>query len=242
MYFFQSGAERTFSTFDIVHLIVLVISAIVIGFVFLKRNKLKELNNKDLISYILAGILLFLDFSFYFWKYINGNQPHFPIPMHICSWATYLVALSLIFKKDFLFQVSIYYGITGGILSLLVPEFGGYSYDHMRFYQFFALHLLILVLPLYQYFTYGLKLKYKYMYYTIVLMWIQAFFAIFINKFLAQYFDGEVQNMMFVNEPPVALPGLLGQSPIYLLVFSILFLLLWNGLYKLLTMEIMTKK
>lgn len=237
MYFFRFGAERTFSTFDFVHLSVLVVCAVIIAFVFMKRHKFGELEKKDLIAYILGGSLLFLDISFYVWKWINGQQLTFPIPMHLCSWATYIVSLSIILRKDFLFQIGIYYGFTGGLLSLLVPEFGGYSYDHMRFYQFFLLHLMILILPMIQYFMYGLKLKYKYIYITLGVMWIQAGLAFLVNMYndTINPVGSPPSNMMFVIEPPVPLPGLLGVSPIYLVVFSFLFIGLWHALYYLLT-------
>lgn len=233
MYFFKFGAENTFSTFDLVHIIVILVLTTVLTVMIVKRKKIEKLPNKDKVSYILAGILLFLDFSFYVWKAINGAQAYFPIPMHLCSWATYIVALSLIFRRDFLFQVGVYYGITGGLLSILVPEFGGYSFNHMRFYQFFLLHFLILALPLYQYIAYNLKLKYKYIYITLGVMWVQAGIAALVNLYIG-HLTGEVGNGMFVFEPPVPLPGILGQSPVYLFGFSIIFILLWHGIYKLL--------
>ena len=230
MYFFEYGAERTFSTFDMVHIIVLLVSFGVIGLMIIKRKKLYQLEKRDKYGLILAIFLLFLDFSFYIWKWNNGAQAHFPIPMHLCSWATYLVALSLIMRKKSLFQISLYYGVTGGVLSLLVPEFGGYSYDHMRFYQFFLLHLIIVIGPLYQYFAYDFKLEKKFLLYTIIFMWIQAFIAFGVNN-LEIVLTGSRGNGMFVYAPPVELPGLLGQTPYYLIAFTFLFLGLWYLLF-----------
>lgn len=241
MYFFKYGAEKTFSTFDLTHIVIILLFLTAITFVFIKRNRLEELKNKDKISYILAGVLLFLDFSFYVWKWMNGQQPHFPIPMHICSWATYIVSLSLILKKDYLFQIGIYYGLTGGLLSLLVPEFGGYTYNHMRFYQFFMLHSLIFILPLYQYFAYRIKLNYKYIYITIFVMWGQAVLALGVNNFVARW-TGQVENMMFIYEPPVGLPGILSSPFVYLPIFSLIFIALWHGFYFLLTSKLVLNK
>ena len=233
MYFFQFGAERTFDTFDMVHIIVLLITIAISVFVVWNRSKLKDLEKKEIIAYSFAGFLLFLDISFYVWKAVNGQQRHFPVPMHLCSWATYLVALSLILRKDFLFQVSIYYGITGGLLSLLVPDFGGYSFDHMRFYQFFLLHFMILIGPIIQYYMFDLKLKYKYIYITLAMMWVQAGIAFIINTVFESIYNVDY-NMMFVIEPPVPLPGFLGVSPVYLIAFSFIFVGLWNLIYYLL--------
>lgn len=230
MYFFEYGVERTFSTFDLVHLSVLFVSFFILGFMIVRREKLYHLEKRDLYGYILGGFLLFLDFSFYIWKWINGEQKYFPMPMHLCSWATYLVAISLFLKNEKLFQVSLYYGVTGGLLSLLVPEFGGYSFDHMRFYQFFLLHLIIIIGPLYQYFVYSFKLEKKYLIVTIIIMWIQAFIAFGVNNYVG-YLTGTRGNGMFVYEPPVALPGLLGQTPFYLIGFTGIFLVLWYGVF-----------
>jgi len=159
MYFFQKEVENTFQTFDLVHIIVLLISFSIIGLVFYKRSWIFNNPNKGKLGIYLGVLLLFLDISFYLWKWSTGALNHFPIPMHLCSWATYLVAASLIIRNESLFQISFYYGVIGGILSLLVPEFGGYSFNHMRFYQFFMLHILIVVGPLYLYFAYKKRLQ-----------------------------------------------------------------------------------
>lgn len=226
MYFFQLQAENTFATFDFVHIIVLVISFSLVILVVIKRKWIFDFENKNKLGIILGIILLFLDFSFYVWKWINGVQLYFPIPMHLCSWATYLVAMSLITRNKALFQFSFYYGVIGGLLSLLVPEFGGYSFDHMRFYQFFLLHALIIIGPLYQYFAYKMKLSVKYMGYTLVLMFAQAALAVWVNN-LVGIWSGERANMMFVFEPPIPLPI---QSPWYLFIFAILFFGIWMGI------------
>lgn len=230
MYFFQFGVERTFSTFDLVHVSVLIIAAIAFALFLFKRQQLDQLKHKDQLTIVFGVALLLLDFSLYIWKWINGQQPMFPIPMHLCSWAAYLVGLSLLTKNRVIFEFSLYYGVTGGLLSLLVPEFGGYSFDHWRFYQFFLLHFFILALPIYQFFAYRIVLRYKMIYVTMGFMWFQALLAFFVNQWVENVI-GEPQNMMFVYEPPVPLPGFLGQTPWYLFVFTILFLLLWNGIY-----------
>ena len=61
-------------------------------------------------------------------------------------------------------------------------------------------------------------------------MWIQAAIAFPVNRFVEQW-TGQRENMMFVFEPPVPLPGFLGQSPVYLIVFTFVFMGLWHGYY-----------
>lgn len=233
MYFFQYGAERTFSTFDLVHIIVLVLAIVGMVVLFLKRDKIYNYSKAEKLGMILGGFLLFLDVSFYIWKWQAGVQTHFPIPMHLCSWATYIVVASMFFRKEWLWYFALFYGFIGGLLSLLVPEFGGYSFDHMRFYQFFLLHFLILALPIYQYFIYRYNIKKKMMFVVLGFMYVQGIIAYLVNIYLARFTEpGDPHpNMMFVIEPPIPLPI---ESPWYLFLFGLLFLGLWYGLIKLL--------
>lgn len=229
MNFFNFERNRIFEIFGMVHIIVLLLAFAVIGLLIWKRNYISNLDKKDKISIILGSVLLFLDFSFYFWKFINGKQELFPMPMHLCSWATYLVALSLITRNKHLFHISLYYGFIGGILSLFVPEFGGYSFDRMRFYQFFLLHTMLIVGPLYQFLAYKKKVSPKYMFVTLVIMFAQAGLAFIVNA-LEGRLTGIRPNMMFVYEAPSEVASIFPPSPWHLFVFAILFLIVWSGI------------
>ena len=237
-YFFQyglEGAERFFTVFDTVHFITLSISILIIGFMILKRKAIHENSKKDLIGLILAILLLFLDFSYYYWKWINGHQTYFPMPMHVCSWATYLVAVSLVIKNKHFFHFALFYGFTGGVLSSLIPDFGGYSFDHMRFYQFMLLHLLLVIGPLYQLLAYKFEVKYKYAFYVMGLMIFQAVLAYYVNTYIGEL-TGRVTNMMFTFRPPVDI-SIMPPSPYYHIMFVFLFLGYWFGIYKLLNIK-----
>jgi len=235
MYFFQGEVEETFSTFDLTHIIVLLISIVVLLLLFIKRDVIANSSKSQKIGYFIGGLLLTMDILFYVWKWSTGRQPYFPIPMHLCSWATYIVSMSFFIKNKYLFHFALYYGTIGGLLSLLVPEFGGYTYNHIRFYQFFLLHFLILAGPAYQSFVYKFKIDFKIMA-PIVLggMYLQAFLAWIVNNFYVTLFEEEVANMLYTQSPPVALPGILGNTFVYYLIFGLLFLVIWYGYSKLL--------
>lgn len=234
MEFFSAEPNLTFSTFDIVHIIVLLLSAIALTFVFIKKDVISSSDKSQKIGYIIGAVLLAADFGFYIWKWTVGLQLFFPIPMHLCSWATYIVAMSFFIKNKYLFHFSLYYGTIGGILSLLVPEFGGHSYNHFRFYQFFILHFLILAGPVYQSFVYKYKVEFKKMA-PIVLgfMYIQAFLAWIVNNFYVTLFEDEAANMLYTQSPPIPLPGFLGNTVVYYFIFGLIFLAVWYGYSKL---------
>lgn len=233
MGFFSPEPSLTFSTFDIVHIIVLLLSAIALTLVFLKRDLISNSSKSQKIGYIIGGIILVADFGFYIWKWAVGLQLYFPIPMHLCSWATYIVGVSFFIKNKYLFHFALFYGTVGGLLSLLVPEFGGHSYNHFRFYQFFILHFILLAGPAYQSFVYKYKIEFKKMA-PIVLgfMYFQTFLAWIVNNFYATLFEEEVGNALFTQSPPIPLPGILGNVFVYYFVFGLIFLVVWYGYSK----------
>ncbi len=125
--FFSQEPSVTTTQFDMQHFFALAVVIAFIILVFINTERLIKWRYKNQFRVLLGVFLLLLDFAFYVWKWNVGLQLIFPIPMHICSWATYFVAAALITNNIKVFQVSLYYGITGGILSLLVPDFGGYG-------------------------------------------------------------------------------------------------------------------
>ena len=233
MGFFAAEPAFVFYTFDLVHIIMILLSAIAITLIFIKRDVIANSTKGEKIGYVIGGILLAADFGFYIWKWAVGKQTYFPIPMHLCSWATYIVALSFFIKNKTLFHFAFFYGTIGGFLSIIVPEFGGYSYNHFRFYQFFVLHFIIFAGPVYQAFVYGYKVDYKKMA-PIVLgfMYLQAGLAWIVNNYYVTLFEEEVGNGLFTTSPPVPLPGFLGVPVVYLAIFGVIFMILWYGYSK----------
>ena len=65
-------------------------------------------------------------------------------------------------------------------------------------------------------------------------MYLQAFLAWIVNNFYVTLFEEEVANMLYTQSPPVALPGIFGNTFVYYLIFGLLFLVIWYGYSKLL--------
>ena len=230
MGFFSKEPAFQFYTFDVTHIIMILLCVVGFVLIIVYRDKIKSYPNAQKVGYFLGGLLLALDIGFYVWKYAVGKQTYFPIPMHLCSWATYIVALSFFIKNRTLFHFSMFYGSVGGFLSILVPEFGGYSYNHFRFYQFFILHFMILAGPIYQSYVYGYKIEYKKMAPIVLLfMYFQAVLAYIVNNYYTTLFQEEVGNSLFTTSPPIPLPGFLSIPIVYLLIFGGIFMVLWYG-------------
>jgi hypothetical integral membrane protein (TIGR02206 family) len=229
--FFSEEATMTTSLFDLQHILALIVFIILVVVIFKSSSRLKTWKNKNHLRITLGIVLLLLDIGFYVWKWAVGNQLMFPIPMHICSWATYIVALALITNNNSIFQVSLYYGFTGGVLSLLVPDFGGYGINHFRFHQFFLLHMMLILGPLLMLKVYEHKCERKYLWVTVIIMSIQAFIAYPVNL-LVENVTGEETNMMFVMEAPAEIKGILPGHPYYIFIVAVFFIIYWNIIYK----------
>lgn len=233
MGFFSKEPSSVFYTFDLIHISAILLCVIAFVLLIINREKIKKYQNAEKLGYILGAVLLVLDILFYVWKFLVGKQEFFPIPMHLCSWATYIVVLAFFIKNEKLFHFAFFYGSIGGFLSILVPEFGGYSFNHFRFYQFFILHFMILAGPLYLSFIHGYKINYKKMA-PIVLgfMYFQAVLAYIVNNYYVTLFQDEPGNGLFTTSPPIPLPGFLSIPIVYLLIFGGIFMALWYGYSK----------
>lgn len=231
MDFFSKEPSITFELFSFTHITIILITLVIPISIIRHKKELSNLSYKRKLSIGLGVFLLMLDFGFYIWKYAVGLQLMFPIPMHICSWATYILSIALITNNKLFINLSVYYGFIGGLLSLLVPDFGGYGSNHFRFYQFFILHGILLIGPLLLlYFNKGV-LQIKYLFITIIVMSIQAMIAYPINL-LVERVTNEPANMMFVMEPPAEVASILPGFPYYIFIVAVLFILVWFGLYK----------
>ena len=139
-YFFRTSIEKNnFNSFGVIHLILLGITLLgVLTIIYRKReNRLFELG---------VGItLLIQQITLYLW-YFRGNY-HFVqegLPLFHCRIAIILIAIGMIFKKDFMMKMGSYWGIFGSISALLFPGLDPFVFPHMTQFSYFIGHILLL--------------------------------------------------------------------------------------------------
>lgn len=139
-YFFRTSIEKNnFTSFGVIHLILLAITLLgVLTIICRKReNRLFEL--------VVGITLLIQQTTLYLW-YFKGNYNFLQegLPLFHCRIAIILIAIGMIFKKDFMMKMGSYWGIFGSISALLFPGLDPFVFPHMTQFSFFTGHILLL--------------------------------------------------------------------------------------------------
>lgn len=144
------------------------------------------------------------------------------LPLHLCDISAFTILYALHTRSEKAFQLGWFWGITGGLMALLLPNL---QFVDWYFVPFFIWHSFLIAGPLYQLFTDGFTLPYRSIY--------TAFFAtaglsvvlFFINLLLGS-------NYMFVNErissfEALGLPEFPGYLPYLAVMGLVMFHLVW---------------
>ncbi|MEY3432397.1 MAG: hypothetical protein RL131_333 [Bacteroidota bacterium] len=147
------------------------------------------------------------------------------LPLHLCGFSS-LLGIALMFRFN-LFWAELFYffGLTGGIHSLLTPEFD-LGKDGFFYYAYFISHGGLILVVAYLVIHQNLTLRKN--------SWLRAFVAIQILALgvgVFNYITGS--NYMYLSTPPIVEnPLIVGPWPWYILVFEALALLHFFVFYK----------
>lgn len=148
------------------------------------------------------------------------------LPLHLCG-ISGLLSILLYFKyNETLANLLFYWGITGGIHSLLTPEFDlgneGYLY-----YGYFVSHGGLILTSMFMIKHRGFK--------PLQGSWLKAFFHIQLAVLVIGMFNWTTgSNYMYLSAPPIVdNPLIIGDWPWYILVFEALAFVHFLILYKL---------
>ncbi|MEY3349112.1 MAG: hypothetical protein RLY46_1151 [Bacteroidota bacterium] len=178
----------------------------------------------------LIGLVLFLNLlleNWYCWKSgvwdLKNN-----LPLHLCG-ISGLLSIILYYKyNETLANLLFYWGITGGIHSLLTPEFD-LGREGYLFYGYFVSHGGLLLTSIFMIRHRGFKPTEK--------SWLQAFVFIQLAVFVIGLFNWLTgSNYMYLSAPPIVdNPLIIGDWPWYILVFEALaffhFYILYTGFH-----------
>ena len=170
-----------------------ILSAFLTVVVTLKfADKLHRSKRRDKIKRIVFWILAGLEITYHVHNWFRGQ---FSVPLHLCSFSMFLSMLLLATRDQKYFDLLFFIGPLGGIVALIFPEMGGFTYYSFRYYHFILVHLFIISIPLYYYKAYGMRVnlwavKKTYMFFGIILPIV----------FTVNWFTG--MNYIFVNRKP----------------------------------------
>ncbi len=109
------------------------------------------------MAWLLAALLIVNMLAMLLYGIIREPQEWVDLlPMHLCDWLCLIAPAALIFRKQFLFEITYFLGLAGTLHGVLTPDLA-YGFPHFYFFTFFIGHCGILVAI--AYLTFGLKMR-----------------------------------------------------------------------------------
>jgi hypothetical integral membrane protein (TIGR02206 family) len=177
---------------------------------------------------IALGIFIWMNESV--WHIWNAYHGHWDIqnllPLHACSILIWLSGFMLIFKNYTIYQFVYFMGIGGAFQYLMTPDLGIYGFPHIRYFQTFLSHGLLLISAIYMTVVEGFRPTWKSL--LRVALWANIYMVIiyFVNTQIGS-------NYLFVNAKPStpSLIDLMPAWPVYILYMEALGLITFLILY-----------
>ena len=100
---------------------------------------------KKFVSMVLAILLILHELIKPFYRYyLFGHELLLVFPIHICHLAAISMGLFLILKKEFLFEIAYFWGLSGNLLAMVTPDMK-YGFPNLEFIMFYFGHGLLLL-------------------------------------------------------------------------------------------------
>ncbi|PAT02007.1 TIGR02206 family membrane protein [Candidatus Izimaplasma bacterium ZiA1] len=171
------------------------------------------------IGFIVVLVFLELSYHIHNWTY-----PRFSVPLNICSFALFMSIYILATNDKKIFKFVFFFGTLGGILALFLPTTLGYTYYNFRYYHFWLVHSMLIVVPLYYYAGYEYRVTYKDLisvYSVVVLVTIPIYVFNFIFN----------TNYWFINEIPDNVSTFFPNFIVYIVIWYFTVFFSMNLLY-----------
>lgn len=149
--------ESTFVLFGPAHVTVLVLTVAlpVILTAWVKCSRSATLDSKVAIT--LGTILLLNEGFSFFWKWHLGIIGwHNGLPMHLCDWATFTTAITCLWRKQWSYELSYFWGLAGTLQAVLTPDLR-YGFPEPSFFIFFLSHSGLVATILFLTFAFPLR-------------------------------------------------------------------------------------
>ncbi len=155
---FNDKFKGVIEMFSMPHILALLVFIGITVLFFVFRNKFKESEKADKIfRYTTASLMIALEIGLHIFSYIKKDWTFAQhLPLELCAIIMWTVALALFTNNAKIMKIVYYWGLLGGILSLIVIDMQ-YVFPHARAFQFFISHYLLILGPLYFAFTDKIK-------------------------------------------------------------------------------------
>lgn len=153
-----SNSDLTpFQAYSSSHWCVLILTVLVTVVMVVLARKNPTGKTAPTLGYMLAGIILFNLLALLFHG-INrvGTTWVDLLPMQLCDWLSFIAPAALIWRKQWLYEITYFLGVAGTLHGLITPDLQ-YSYPHFYFFTFFIGHAGIVIAA--AYLSFGLSFR-----------------------------------------------------------------------------------
>lgn len=224
-YFSYDYTGEPFQLFGPAHIAALLALAL-IGYGLTRFKGADEAARKKVR--IALGIFLWLNESV--WHIWNAAWGHWNVqtmlPLHACSILIWLSGFMLVFRSYAIYEFAYFMGIGGAFQYLMTPDLGIYGFPHLRYFQTFLSHGILLISAIYMTVVEGFRPTWK------------SFWRVVIgaNIYMALVYPLNVwlgSNYLMINGKPStpSLLDLMPDWPVYILYMEAIGLVTFLILY-----------
>jgi hypothetical integral membrane protein (TIGR02206 family) len=152
--------DYPFELFSLSHFTAIILLLVLIFLLFMYRNRLKK-RGKSSARWVLISLMVAGELFFHLW-YVKNDLWSLTInlPLQLCSISLYLCILMLLTRNRLLFEIAFFASMTGAFVAMLTPELF-FGYPHLRYFQFFTVHSVIVLSCLYMIWVEGFTVTFS---------------------------------------------------------------------------------
>jgi hypothetical integral membrane protein (TIGR02206 family) len=172
-------------------------------------NKSKDDVRKLLALILLSSAVLIQPYLIYTGRWSVQSS----LPLHLCTFCSFLSGMALLWRNQLVYELIIYWGITGGIHSILTPELI-HGEGNLLVVEYYLAHSGMILSPLYLTLIMGMRPRLR--------SWITALAICQIFLLCVGLADWLIDaNYMYLRTKPIVdNPFVIGDWPYYILGFE----------------------
>lgn len=218
-------ADYPFVIFSFSHILMIVLTVALMIAIYYFRATIQDRYQKHLKYTLLVGLIVGESW-FHFWYFMHDRWSIVHnLPLQLSSISVYLCIIMLLTKSYKLFEVAFFISMTSAFLAIITPElfFGA---PHLRFFQFFIVHIAIIISCVYMVWFEGYRPKAKSIARAFVVLNLIASIVFVINQQIGS-------NYMFLARKPgnASVIDFLGPYPWYIIGLETIALSLFILIY-----------
>lgn len=218
--------SKAVTLFSIHHLIYVLCGLFTIIMVLRFAERVHNSKYEKHVKLFYAFLLITMEIMYHIH---NWTYPRLSIPLHICSFATFMSIYILFTDSKKVFKYLFFFGTLGGIMALTIPLSLGYTYYNFRYYHFIILHCTIILIPLYYYKAYHYRITHKDLLNVYKGICIMALIIHLINLTFMHF--GIESNYWYISVIPSNVENIFTIHPVYVISFMTAVFATMNLLY-----------